>query len=56
MNVYRVSYTLPADPDGKARIVVASSMGAALTALAQALPNATATEVKTLGVNAIIVP
>ena len=57
MQVYRIGFTLPANPtEVISRVVVASSMGAALTALAQQLPNATATEVRLIGSNAIIVP
>lgn len=55
MNVYRVGYSLP-NQEPASRIVVASSMVVALNALSQALPNATAAEVRLLGTGAIIVP
>jgi hypothetical protein len=55
VNVYRIEYQLP-NQEPTSRIVVAVTMGAALTALANALPTAKAVGVRLLGENAIIVP
>jgi len=52
--VYRVTYQIGSN-EPVSRIVVAVSMGAALTALANAFPSAIAQEVRALGTNAIIV-
>lgn len=52
--MYRVTYQIGVN-EPVSRIVVAASMGSALTALANAIPSAVAQEVRTLGLNALIV-